>query len=403
MALTTQLGEVMQQQTRVRSGGKLANLFKNNGLVSAFMLAALLVLSACGGSSSVITNNDLVEPGSDGVPPTLSMVSIKQSKEKVGSKTGIAKLGQSVTVSFTASEALLLPTVLINGIEATVTGKIETWTAQREMGDSDTDGMVSFEISFEDVSGEVGTSVTQTTDSSAVQYCVEGCADPNDNPLVGDWRLAGAGSFRVGPQPLDGSWYSVSASDVVTRACQFDDVFRFNADGSFENVYDDETWLENWQGGGDEGKCGAPVAPHDGSATAFWEYDDVASTMTIQGMGAHLGLAKAVNDGELPNVGVPEAVTYSVETLSASGTDMVVTIESGAGVFWTFEFKKAESRPPIVGSWKLAGEGSFRVGPAALDGSWFSADAAVVAERACLMDDIFYFGEDGSFSNVQGG
>ena len=57
MALTTQLGEVMQQQTRVRSGGKLANLFKNNGLVSAFTLAALLVLSACGGGGSTIVEH----------------------------------------------------------------------------------------------------------------------------------------------------------------------------------------------------------------------------------------------------------------------------------------------------------------------------------------------------------
>mgnify|MGYP001456828940 CR=1 FL=1 len=71
MALTTQLGEVMQQQTRVRSGGKLANLFKNNGLVSAFTLAALLVLSACGGGGSTIVENDLSDAGPDGVAPTL--------------------------------------------------------------------------------------------------------------------------------------------------------------------------------------------------------------------------------------------------------------------------------------------------------------------------------------------
>ena len=50
------------------------------------------------------------------------------------------------------------------------------------------------------------------------------------------------------------------------------------------------------------------------------------------------------------------------------------------------------SRPPIVGSWKLAGEGSFRVGPAPLDGGWFNPDAAIIAARNCLMDDVFYFG-----------
>ena len=393
----------MQQQTKVNSWGRVAHLGKKNGVASALALAGVLLLSACGGSSSQITNNDLPDPGMDGVAPTLTAVSIKQAKEKVGSKTGIAKLGQSVSLSFTASEGLMTPVVMINGQAAAVQGSIQNWSAKREMNDADVDGMVTFEIQYQDVSGETGAPVSATTDASAVEYCVEGCADPNDNPLVGDWRLAGAGSLRVGPAPLDGGWYSVSASDVVTRACQFDDIFRFNADGSFENVQQDDTWLENWQGGGDEGSCGLPVAPHDGSTAALWDFDDVAGTLTLQGMGAHLGLAKAVNEGELPNVGAPESVTYTVETLSASGTDLTVVIEAGAGVFWTFDFRKAQSRPPIVGSWKLAGEGSFRVGPAALDGGWFSPDAVVIAARDCLMDDVFYFGEDGSFSNLQGG
>ncbi len=205
----------------------------------------------------------------DGVVPTLTAVSIKQAKEKNGSKTGIAKLGQGVTLSFTASEGLITPIVMINGQAATVQGSIQNWSAKREMNDADVDGMISFEIQFKDVSGEMGAAVAATTDASAVEYCVEGCADPNDNPLVGDWRLAGAGSFRVGPAPLDGGWYSVNASDVVTRACQFDDVFRFNADGSFENVQQDDTWLENWQGGGDDGTCGLPVAPHDGAQRLY--------------------------------------------------------------------------------------------------------------------------------------
>ena len=392
----------MQQQTKVNSWGRVAHLGKKNGVASALALAGVLLLSACGGSSSQITNNDLPDPGMDGVAPTLTAVSIKQAKEKVGSKTGIAKLGQSVSLSFTASEGLMTPVVMINGQAAAVQGSIQNWSAKREMNDADVDGMVTFEIQYQDVSGETGAPVSATTDASAVEYCVEGCADPNDNPLVGDWRLAGAGSLRVGPAPLDGGWYSVSASDVVTRACQFDDIFRFNADGSFENVQQDDTWLENWQGGGDEGSCGLPVAPHDGSTAALWDFDDVAGTLTLQGMGAHLGLAKAVNEGELPNVGAPESVTYTVETLSASGTDLTVVIEAGAGVFWTFDFVKV-SDAPIIGSWKLAGEGSFRVGPTPLDGGWFSPDAETIALRNCLMDDVFYFGADGTFANVQGG
>ncbi len=146
-----------------------------------------------------------------------------------------------------------------------------------------------------------------------------------------------------------------------------------------------------------------PVAPHDGSMKGFYMLDEAAGTLIIEGKGAHLGLPKAVNTGEINNgAAIPDRVTYTVEVLGANGASMTVYVESGEGVFWTFDFVKV-SDAPIVGSWKLAGEGSFRVGPVALDGGWFSPDAAVVAERSCLMDDVFYFGADGTFANVQGG
>ena len=65
---------------------------------------------------------------------------------------------------------------------------------------------------------------------------------------------------------------------------------------------------------------------------------------------------------------------WQVQTARA----MTVYIESGAGVFWTFDLVKV-SDSPLIGSWKLAGEGSFRVGPAALDGGWYSPDADTIA------------------------
>ena len=43
------------------------------------------------------------------------------------------------------------------------------------------------------------------------------------------------------------------------------------------------------------------------------------------------------------------------------------------------------------------------VGPAQGDLSWWSNSEEDVATRACLMDDEFVFGADGSFANVMGG
>jgi len=59
--------------------------------------------------------------------------------------------------------------------------------------------------------------------------------------------------------------------------------------------------------------------------------------------------------------------------------------------------------PSFFGAWKLAPEpGALGVGPAVGNYSWWSSDAAVVADRACLFDDLFIFNEDGTFQNVMG-
>jgi len=93
----------------------------------------------------------------------------------------------------------------------------------------------------------------------------------DDDPaslIEGTWKMAPeAGALMVGPAANDGSWWSNSEEDVTIRACYFDDKYIFNADGSFNNVLDGETWLEAWQGV-ESDQCGAPVAPHDGSNAA---------------------------------------------------------------------------------------------------------------------------------------
>jgi hypothetical protein len=253
-----------------------------------------------------------------------------------------------------------------------------------------------------EVLGANGASMTVYVESGEGVFWTFDFVKVSDAPIVGSWKLAGEGSFRVGPVALDGGWFSPDAAVVAERSCLMDDVFYFGADGTFANVQGGSTWLETWQGVGAE-VCGAPVAPHDGSGAASYMYDADTGTLTIDGKGAHLGLPKSVNTGEINNGAVvPDSLVYTVDTLTGDGLAMTVYIESGAGVFWTFDLVKV-ANAPIVGSWKLAGEGSFRVGPVALDGGWFSPDTAIVTERACLLDDVFYFGADGSFDNVQGG
>ena len=106
------------------------------------------------------------------------------------------------------------------------------------------------------------------------------------SPLIGSWKLAPeAGAFGVGPALNDLSWWSNLSSDVTTRACLFDDDYVFGTDGSFQNVLGTQTWLDPWQGTDPEA-CGAPVAPHNGTANATYTYDETAGTITINGTGA---------------------------------------------------------------------------------------------------------------------
>jgi hypothetical protein len=224
--------------------------------------------------------------------------------------------------------------------------------------------------------------------------------------VEGTWKMSPtAQSLAVGPNKGDFSWWAIDDANVITRACFYDDEFKFNADGSFENVLGDDTWLEPWQGVAAE-ECGAPVAPHDGSAIASWAYDADAGTVTLTGTGAYLGLPKVHNAGELssPNDAVAE-ITYPVE-MSEDGMTMTIDIDFGGG-WWHFVLSKEKATPTPVNlggtNWKMSPTAqSLAVGPNKGDFSWWAIDDANVITRACFYDDEFKFNADGSFENVLG-
>ena len=245
-----------------------------------------------------------------------------------------------------------------------------------------------------------GDNVTVTIETVAGTWWTFSLERVNDTAaLAGKWKLDGEGAAGVGPAEGDISWWSADAAAVTVRDCWFDDVYEFNTDGSFRNVLGDETSLEPFQRVTGE-SCGAPVAPHDGSNGAIFVYDDVANTLKLSGQGAHLGLAKTVNGQELATPGdAPDFVTYNVGTLD--GDSLTVNIETAAGTWWQYTLVRV-SDSPLVGNWKLDGEGAAGVGPASGDISWWSADAAAVTLRDCWFDDVYHFNADGNFQNFLG-
>ena len=166
--------------------------------------------------------------------------------------------------------------------------------------------------------------------------------NPPDGPsILGSWEMGPfAGSMRVGPEPFSGDWWSISADDVQTRACYFDDLYVFDEEG-FHNDHGEETWLEWWQGMDPEG-CGTPVFPHDGSGNpAGYVFNEEAGTLTLNGVGSYLGLPKAVNGAELTSPDqAPGSITYQIY-MNEEPEMMTLVIEVGEGIFWTFDLVPA--------------------------------------------------------------
>ena len=138
----------------------------------------------------------------------------------------------------------------------------------------------------------------------------------------------------------DAVYFACNSSDNCsdTRACYFDDEYVFNSNGTFQNVLQGETWIEGWQGGNNA--CGAPVAPHDGSVDATYIFDADQGELTLNGLGAYIGLPKVVNGGEIDDpANAAETITYNLE-LTDNNSRMVVNIFIGGAVFWRYHLVK---------------------------------------------------------------
>jgi hypothetical protein len=251
----------------------------------------------------------------------------------------------------------------ITNVDFTLTASADTRTGTVTPS---SDGGTLYTVDFGDASTEddviqtSGPAVSYTYPATTATYTISvtASADGADNvtvtkdhtvtvadvvdpaPFAGSWKLAPqAGALGVGPDKGNISWWSNSEADVTTRACLFDDTFEFGADGSFANNMGEATWLEGWQGV-EEG-CGTPIYPYDGQDTTFtYTYNESEQTITVIGEGAHIGLAKAYNDGEwhpennpFDAAAVAESVTYNI--VEMTDTEMTLDVSIGGG-YWTY-------------------------------------------------------------------
>ncbi|MEL1240950.1 rhamnogalacturonan lyase family protein [Flavobacterium flavipallidum] len=103
----------------------------------------------------------------DNTLPTLSTVTITSNN----TTSALAKTGNTVTLNFTASEAISAPVVTIAGHNVTATNASgNNYTATYVLTNTDSEGIIPFNIQFSDVVGNAGTAVSTTTDAKTVTF-----------------------------------------------------------------------------------------------------------------------------------------------------------------------------------------------------------------------------------------
>ncbi len=153
-------------------------------------------------------------------------------------------------------------------------------------------------------------------------------------------------SMGVGPSAGSREWWSLLNDG--SRPCKYFHEFTFNRQGEY--IFDDKGYM--WGEGGVfhpdlVGECleaiPANMVGPDGQDLSAWlgkthsfEFDPTTNMVTLDGLGAWIGIVKVATDGE---VNVPQSsVSFKTQIEERDGYDyMLVTFDYGE-VFWTFSY-----------------------------------------------------------------
>ena len=168
----------------------------------------------------------------DNTVPTLSSVSIASDN----TTTTLAKVGDDVTLTFTASETIQTPVVTFTSGSAAITDASiayantsgNTWTAVYTTNSSDTNGSVAYSIAFSDSAGNAGTAVT--TGSGSVRF-------DKTNPAVTSFVLSDS-ALKKG----DTSTVTLTFSEAVSGFSSAADITVVNGTLTTMTSSDNITW-----------------------------------------------------------------------------------------------------------------------------------------------------------------
>ncbi len=129
-----------------------------NGLLSGTTYNYRLVASNAGGTTNGPNQTFTTDRA------RLTAVAISSN----GINPAYARIGQTVSLSFTANTPIQTPTVLIAGKAASVSGAGTSWSATVTVDATYNEGVAPFSIVFNDAAGNPGLTATATTNGSSV-------------------------------------------------------------------------------------------------------------------------------------------------------------------------------------------------------------------------------------------
>ncbi len=157
--------------------------------------------------------------------PTLSSVSLTSSN----STTTLAKVGNIITLSFTASETISEPTVSISSGGVSVTNPITVtntsgniWTATYTTSSSDTTGGVTYSINtYHDTASNNGSTVTSGSGSVTFDKTAPTITNITSNKANGTYTTGESIDIRVSFSEAVTSTGNVTVTLDTTRTCTF--------------------------------------------------------------------------------------------------------------------------------------------------------------------------------------
>ncbi len=178
-----------------------------------------VVLTDTAGNASAATTFTITK---DIVAPTLSVRMITSNN----ANPALAKTGDTVSLGFTAAEAITNVVVIIAGHSRPAINTVgNNWLATYTLVGTDSEGVVSFSIDYEDLYGNSGSTVTTTTDSSSVTFDrtapvapVVTATNPINNANKTNISISGTGEANTGVSYAitDGANPAITGSSTVS-------------------------------------------------------------------------------------------------------------------------------------------------------------------------------------------